>query len=88
MLLVCNQLTIRTKRPVFDLVFRRSIVLPLKRRGSVCVKRLGLTRAETNALFHKHNSKHLSRLNLPLSIDKGWNTLESNLIILIHSLVE
>ena len=44
------------------------------------IKRLGLTRAETEALFYRHNSKHLSRLNLPLSLDEGWNILRSHLI--------
>lgn len=43
------------------------------------IKRLALTRAETQVLFHKHNSKHLHHLNLPLSLDEGWNTLEPNL---------
>ncbi len=47
---------------------------------NVYIERLGLTRAETEALFYKHNSRHLSRLNLPLSIDEGWNKLESDLI--------
>lgn len=47
---------------------------------NVYIKRLGLTRGETKALFHKHNSKHLSRLNLPLSLDEGWNTLEFDLL--------
>jgi hypothetical protein len=47
---------------------------------NVYIERLGLTRAETEALFHKHNSKHLSELHLPLSIDKGWNQLEPHLV--------
>jgi len=44
------------------------------------IERLSLTRAETEALFHQHNGKHLSRLNLPLSIDEGWKKLEPALI--------
>jgi hypothetical protein len=47
--------------------------------ANVYIERLGLTRAETKALFRKHNSKHLSRLNMPLSIDEGWIQLEPNL---------
>jgi len=48
--------------------------------ANVYIERLGLTRAETKALFHKHNSRHLSHLNMPLSIDKGWNQLEPSLV--------
>lgn len=48
---------------------------------NVYIKRLGLTRAETQALFYKHNNKHLSRLNLPLSLEEGCDMLESNLIL-------
>ncbi|MGZ4906636.1 MAG: hypothetical protein ACXV5T_07885 [Halobacteriota archaeon] len=48
--------------------------------ANVYIKRLGVTRAETEALFHKHNSKHLSRFNLPLSLDQGWHMLECNLM--------
>ncbi len=44
------------------------------------IKRLSITRAQTQALFHKHNSKHLSNLNLPLSLDEGWNKLGLDLI--------
>ncbi len=44
------------------------------------IERLGLTRAETKALFYKHNSRHLSRLSLPLSMDEGWSKLEPDLI--------
>jgi hypothetical protein len=47
---------------------------------NVYIERLGLTRAETEALFHKHNSKHLSGLTMPLSIDEGWNQLEPHLV--------
>jgi hypothetical protein len=48
--------------------------------ANVYIERLGLTRAETKALFHKHNSRHLSHLHMPLSIDEGWNQLEPNLV--------
>jgi len=48
--------------------------------ANVYIERLGLTRAETKALFHKHNSRHLSHLNMPLSVDEGWNQLEPNLV--------
>jgi hypothetical protein len=44
------------------------------------IERLGLTRAETGALFHKHNSRHLSGLTMPLSIDEGWNQLAPHLV--------
>jgi hypothetical protein len=44
------------------------------------IERLGLTRAETEALFHKHNSRHLSGLAMPLSIDEGWNQLAPHLV--------
>jgi hypothetical protein len=44
------------------------------------IERLGLTRAETEALFHKHNSRHLSGLTMPLSIDEGWNQLAPHLV--------
>lgn len=43
------------------------------------IKRLGLTRVETQALFHKHNSKQLRHLNLPLTLDDGWDMLASDL---------
>ncbi len=46
----------------------------------VYIERSDLTRAETKSLFLKHNGRHLSGLNLPLSVDDGWNKLESNLI--------
>jgi len=48
--------------------------------ANVFIERLGLARAETKALFHKHNSRHLSHLNMPLSVDEGWNQLEPNLV--------
>jgi len=44
------------------------------------IERLGLTRAETEALFHKHNSRHLRGLTMPLSIDEGWNQLAPHLV--------
>jgi len=47
---------------------------------NVYIQRLGLTRDETKALFHKHNSKHLSALTMPVSIDEGWNQLELHLV--------
>jgi hypothetical protein len=47
--------------------------------ANVYIERLGLTRAETKALFRKHNSRHLSGLTMPLSIDAGWNQLEAHL---------
>ena len=47
---------------------------------NVYIERLGLTRAETKALFRKHNSRHLGGVNMPLSIDEGWNQLEPNLV--------
>ncbi len=47
---------------------------------NVYIERSDLTRAETKSLFLKHNGRHLSGLNLPLSVDDGWNELESNLI--------
>jgi hypothetical protein len=47
---------------------------------NVYIERLGLTRAETEALFHKHNSRHLSGLTMPLSIDEGWNQLAPHLV--------
>jgi hypothetical protein len=46
----------------------------------VYIERSDLTRAETKSLFLKHNGRHLSGLNLPLSVNDGWNELESNLI--------
>ena len=68
-----------TKEAPFDP--RQGVLAPsIVNVTNVYIERLGLTRAETKALFYKHNSKHLSRLNLPLSIDKGWNKLESDLI--------
>ena len=48
--------------------------------ANVYIERLGLTRAETKALFRKHNSRHLSGVHMPLSIDEGWNQLEPNLV--------
>jgi hypothetical protein len=39
-----------------------------------------LTRAEIKSLFYKHTGRHLSGLNMPLSVDDGWNELEPNLI--------
>jgi hypothetical protein len=47
---------------------------------NIYIERLGLTSAETEALFHKHNSRHLSGLNMPLSIEEGWNQLEPYLV--------
>jgi hypothetical protein len=47
---------------------------------NVYIERLKLTRDETESLFHKHISRHLSGLNPPLSLDDGWNKLEPNLI--------
>ena len=47
---------------------------------NVYIEQLGLTRAETEALFRKHTSKHLSGLAMPLSIDEGWNQLEPHLV--------
>jgi len=47
---------------------------------NVYIERLGMTRVETKALFRKHNSRHLSDLNMPLSIEQGWNQLEPTLI--------
>ncbi len=47
---------------------------------NVYIERLGLTRAETKALFSKHNSRHLSGLKMPLSIDESWNQLEPSLV--------
>jgi hypothetical protein len=47
---------------------------------NVYIERLGLTRAETKALFLKHNSRHLSDVNMPLSIEQGWNQLEPALV--------
>ena len=44
------------------------------------IERLGLTRAETEALFHKHNSRHLNGLTMPLSINEGWNQLAPHLV--------
>ncbi|MGZ7194616.1 MAG: hypothetical protein ACXVIZ_12075 [Halobacteriota archaeon] len=44
------------------------------------IERSGLTRAETESLFRKHISRHLSGLNLPLSTDDGWNELAPKLI--------
>jgi len=38
-----------------------------------------LTRAETKALFRKQNGRHLSNVNMPLSIE-GWDHLEPNLV--------
>ncbi|MGB9371157.1 MAG: hypothetical protein WCB79_04415, partial [Halobacteriota archaeon] len=48
--------------------------------ANVYIERLGLTRAETKALFRKHNSRHLNGVHMPLSIDDGWNQLEPNLV--------
>jgi hypothetical protein len=47
---------------------------------NVYIGRLGLTRDETESLFHKHLSRHLGGLNPPLSLDDGWNKLEPFLI--------
>ena len=47
---------------------------------NVYIERLGLTRADTEALFHKHNGRHLSGLTMPLSIDEGWNQLAPHLV--------
>jgi hypothetical protein len=44
------------------------------------IERSDLTRAETESLFRKHISRHLSGLNLPLSVDDGWNGLAPKLI--------
>jgi hypothetical protein len=44
------------------------------------IERSDLTRAETESLFRKHISRHLSGLNLPLSMDDGWNELAPKLI--------
>jgi hypothetical protein len=49
-------------------------------KTNVYIERLDLTRAETESLFRKHIGRHLSRLNLPLSVDEGWTELEPNLI--------
>jgi hypothetical protein len=47
---------------------------------NVYIERLELTRDETESLFYKHISRHLSGLNPPLSLDDGWNKLEPKLI--------
>jgi hypothetical protein len=47
---------------------------------NVYIERLDLTRTETKSLFLKHNGRHLSGLNLPLSMEDGWNELEPHLI--------
>jgi len=47
---------------------------------NVYIERLDLTRAEIKSLFYKHTGRHLSGLNMPLSVDDGWNELEPNLI--------
>ena len=47
---------------------------------NVYIERLDLTRAETKSLFLKHNGRHLSGFNLPLSVDDVWNELAPNLI--------
>jgi hypothetical protein len=47
---------------------------------NVYIERLDLARAETKSLFLRHISRHLSGLNLPLSVDDGWNELEPKLI--------
>ena len=47
---------------------------------NVYIERLDLTRAETKSLFLKHNGRHLSGFNLPLSVDDIWNELAPNLI--------
>ncbi|MGZ4904687.1 MAG: hypothetical protein ACXV6K_08345 [Halobacteriota archaeon] len=69
----------RSNAPPFD-PSQGALAPSIVRITNVYIKRLGLTRAETKALFYKHNSKHLSRLNLPQSLEAGWNTLESDLI--------
>jgi hypothetical protein len=51
---------------------------------NVYIERLELTRDETESLFHKHISRHLSGLNPPLSLDDGWNKLEPNLIFKVE----
>jgi hypothetical protein len=47
---------------------------------NVYIERLDLTRAETKSLFLKHNGRHLSGFNLPLSVDDIWDELAPNLI--------
>lgn len=47
---------------------------------NVYIERLDLTRAEIKSLFYKHTGRPLSGLNMPLSVDDGWNELEPNLI--------
>jgi hypothetical protein len=47
---------------------------------NVYIERSDLTKAETKSLFFKHNGRHLSGLELPLSLDDGWAELEPNLI--------
>jgi hypothetical protein len=47
---------------------------------NVYIERLNLTRVEIKSLFYKHTGRHLSGLNLPLSVDDGWDKLEPNLI--------
>ena len=44
------------------------------------IARLAVTKNEVKTLFQEHNSRHLSGLNLPLSIDDAWKELEPDLV--------